>query len=83
MLHTKFHDNRLTGSREEDVWRFLPYMGIAAILVMWPGPREKNFRSSITWMRHMKFDFNRPRVSEEKMFENVDRLQTKDDDNRG
>ena len=33
MLHTKFHDNRPTGSGGEDFW-FLPYMGMAAIMVM-------------------------------------------------
>ena len=33
MLHTKFRGNRLTGSGE-DFFRFLPYMGMAAILVM-------------------------------------------------
>ena len=31
MLHTKFRGNRPTGSGEEG---FLPYMGVAAILVM-------------------------------------------------
>ena len=38
MLHTKFRGNRLAGSGEEDFQRvsegFLPYMGVAAILVM-------------------------------------------------
>ena len=34
MLYTKFQDHRLFGSREEDFLRFLPYMGMAAILVM-------------------------------------------------
>ena len=34
MLHTKFHGNRPAGSGEEDFLRFLPYMGMAAILVM-------------------------------------------------
>ena len=34
MLHTKFHRNRPAGSGEEDSLRFLPYMGMAAILVM-------------------------------------------------
>ena len=37
MLHTKFQGNRPSGSGEEDFLRFLPYMGMAAILVMWPG----------------------------------------------
>ena len=33
MLHAKFHGNRSTGSRE-DFEGFLPYMSMAAILVM-------------------------------------------------
>ena len=36
MLHTNF------GS-EEDFLRFLPYIDMAAILVMWPGPFEQTF----------------------------------------
>ena len=34
MLHAKFQDPRPLGSGEEDFLRFLPYMGMAAILVM-------------------------------------------------
>ena len=34
MLHAKFQDTRTSGSGEEDFKRFLPYMGMAAILVM-------------------------------------------------
>ena len=34
MLHAKFQDHRTSGSGEEDCLRFLPYMGMAAILVM-------------------------------------------------
>ena len=34
MLHTKFRENRPTGSGEEDFEGFLPYIGVAAILVM-------------------------------------------------
>ena len=33
MLHAKFQDHRTSGSGE-DFLRFLPYMGMAAILVM-------------------------------------------------
>ena len=33
MLHAKFQDHRTSGS-EEDVLKFLPYMGMATILVM-------------------------------------------------
>ena len=34
MLHTKFNGNRPASSGEEVCLRFLPYMGMAAILVM-------------------------------------------------
>ena len=36
MLHTEFQGNLFIGSGEEDFLRFLPYMGMAATLVMWP-----------------------------------------------
>ena len=34
MINAKFQDQRTSGSGEEDFLRFLPYMGMAAILVM-------------------------------------------------
>ena len=34
MLHTKFCGNTPAGSGEEDFKGFVPYMGMAAILVM-------------------------------------------------
>ena len=34
MLLAKVQDHRISGSGEEDFLRFLPYMGMAAILVM-------------------------------------------------
>ena len=34
MLQAKFQDHSTSGSGEEDFLRFLPYMGMAAILVM-------------------------------------------------
>ena len=40
MLHTKFQGHWSIGSGEEDFLRFLPYMGMSAILVMWPGRFE-------------------------------------------
>ena len=36
MLHTKFQGHWSIGSGEEDFLRFLPYMSMAAMLVMWP-----------------------------------------------
>ena len=34
MLHTNFQDHGSSGSGVEDFLRFLPYMGMAAMLVM-------------------------------------------------
>ena len=34
MLHAKFQDHRTSSSGEKDFLKFLPYMGMAAILVM-------------------------------------------------
>ena len=34
MLNAMFQDHRTSGSGEEDFLTFLPYMGMAAILVM-------------------------------------------------
>ena len=34
MLHTRFRENQPAGSEEEYFEGFLPYMGVAAILVM-------------------------------------------------
>ena len=34
MLHTKFYGKRPAGPGEEDFEGFLPYLGVAAILVM-------------------------------------------------
>ena len=55
MVHTKFRCHPPLGSKEEDFKRFLPYMGIAAILVMWPGLFEDVFVP----LFHMKCGFNR------------------------
>ena len=44
MLHTKFRENRPAGSGE-DFWMFLPYMGVAAILVMRPASCHQIFIS--------------------------------------
>ena len=76
MLHTKIQGHRPLGSGEEDFKRFLPYMGMAAIFVMWPGPFEQTFvppsQGGSTW----NLTSIGPVVSEEKMFENVDILNT-------
>ena len=44
MMHTKIQGHWPFGSGEEDFFfRFLPYMAMATILVMWPGPFEQTF----------------------------------------
>ena len=40
MLHTKFQGHRTIASGEEDFLQFLPYIGIVAMLVMWPNAFE-------------------------------------------
>ena len=67
-MYTKFQGHQPFGSREDDFLMFLPYVGMSAILVMWPGPLEQTFvppshRSSI-W----NLTSTGPVVSEEKMF---------------
>ena len=47
-------------------------MGMAAILVMWPGPFEQAFFSPIQRRLHMKFDLIGLVVSKEKQFENIE-----------
>ena len=51
MLHTNFQGHWPFGSREEDFLKFLPYMGMAAILVMWHRPFEQTFIAhwGFTW----------------------------------
>ena len=43
ILHTNFQDHQPFGSGEEDFLRFLPYMCMAPIMVMWPGLFEQSF----------------------------------------
>ena len=72
MLHTKFQGNWPFGSAEEDFLRFLPYMGMAAILVMWPGPFEQAFVPLSQVGSIWNLALITPMGSEEKMFENAD-----------
>ena len=55
MLHTKFRGNRPASSGEEDFIRFLPYMGMAAILFMF-----KNFHFLVPESFHSKFSSEWP-----------------------
>ena len=46
MLHTKFRENRPSGSGGGEIFEeFLPYMGVAAILVMLPASCHRIFIS--------------------------------------
>ena len=76
MLHTKFLGHHHFGSGEEEFLRFLPHMGMAAILVMLPETFEQHFvppsQEGSTW----NLAFIGPVVSEKKMFENVDVRRT-------
>ena len=47
-------------------------MGVAAILVMWPGPFEQTFVPVSEEVSIWNLSLIGPVVSEEKMFENVD-----------
>ena len=81
MLHTKFQGHRSIVSGEEDFFRFLPYMGMAAILVTWPEPFEPHFVPPIPGDYIWNLVTIGPVVSEEKSFEIVDgRRRTTTDD---
>ena len=41
MLHTKIQGHQSFVFGEEDFKKFLPYMNVAAILLMWPGPFDQ------------------------------------------
>ena len=45
MLHAKFQENGTSGSGEEDFQRFIPYVGVATILVMRPASCHQIFIS--------------------------------------
>ena len=76
MLHTKFQGHWFIGSGEEDFLRFLPYMGMAAMLVMWPRPFEQLFFPKGPGGCIWDLVAIRPVLSEEKSFEIVDGRRT-------
>ena len=78
MLHTKFRGHWPTGSGEEDFLRFLPYMGMAAMLVMWPRQFEQLFFPKGPGGCIWNLVATGPVVSEEKSFEIVDGRRTDD-----
>ena len=72
MLHTKFQGHWSIGSGEEDFLRFLPYMGMAAMLVMWPSSFEQLFFPKGPEGCIWNLVAIGPVVSEKKSFEIVD-----------
>ena len=72
MLHTNFQGHQPFDSGEEDFLKFIPYMGMAANLVMWPVPVEQTFVPPSHGGSIWNLTLISPVVSEEKMFENVD-----------
>ena len=81
MLHTKFQGHRSIGSGEEDFLMFLPYMGMAAILVMWPELFGQLYVPPIPGGYIWNLVTIGPVVSEEKSFEIFDgRRRTTTDD---
>ena len=72
MLYTKFQGHRPLGSEEGDFWKFLQYMGLEAISVIWRGTFKHILILINPWRLNMKFGFYRPSVFEEKKFENVE-----------
>ena len=68
MLHTYIQGHRPFGSREEGFLRFLPYIGMAAILVIWPGPFEQTFIPPSHGGSILNLTLIGQAVSEEKMF---------------
>ena len=59
MLHTKFCGKRPAGSGEEGLEGFLPYMGVAAILIMGPASCHQIFISLYLKAFHTKFGSDR------------------------
>ena len=67
-MHTNFQGHWPFGSREEDFLRFLPYMGMAASLVMWPRLFEQTFVPPSHGGSIWNLTLIGPAVSKEKMF---------------
>ena len=70
MLHTKPQGHGPFGSGEEMFEGFLPYMGVAAILVIWPRPHEQTFVPPSHWGSIWNLALIGQAVLEKKIFEN-------------
>ena len=60
MLHTKFRENRPTGSGEEDFLSVFTIYGRGGHLGHVTQISRSNFSSPYPWMLHIKFHFERP-----------------------
>ena len=60
MLHTKFHENRPTGSGEEDFLVFFTIYGRGGHLGHVTGILQPNFPLLYPWMLNIKFHFDWP-----------------------
>ena len=67
MLHTKFRENQPAGSGEEDFLVVFTIYGCGGHLGHATWILQSNFRSPYPWLLHIKFHFDWPSVSEEKM----------------
>ena len=73
MLHSNFQGHLPFGSGEEDLLRFLPYIGMVVILVMWPGPFKHSFVPPSHGGSVRNLTLIGQAVSEEKMFKECGR----------
>ena len=76
MVHIHFQGHRPFGSGEEDFLRFLPCMGMAATLVICPGPFEQTFVPLSHGGSISNFTLIGQAVSEQKMFKECGRRRT-------
>ena len=60
VLHTEFQAIGPVVLEKKIYLRFLPYMGMVAILVMWPAQIYINFTFFLTWTLYMKLNWNWP-----------------------
>ena len=82
MLHTKFHGNRPTGSREEDFCRVFTIYGRGGHLGHVTQMPLTNFRSPYPRRLHIKFCFDWPSGFREEDVLNCGRRTTTTDDGR-
>ena len=73
MLHSNFQSHQPFGFRDEHFVRCLTFMGLTAILIIWPGPLNKLlFPSPMAAPHEICLQSAMQLVSKEKKFENVE-----------